>query len=342
MEYNKQKERIFEFDFLRILAVFAVIVIHVASELVMYNLPKSTEALIGNIFDSIAKFAVPFFVMISGYFVLNENYELSIEKIKDKIIKLLCLFIFWSCFYAGVYNFREFIPQFIYGHYHLWYMFMIIGLYLMTPVLRLFVSEKNRKYVYYCIFLGIIFAFLPSLLDTLFIPNKATRYFSLYGIAGGAYLTYFLIGWDFKNIEARLKNIWLLVFWVLASVILIFYCRHFLQLSYFKVNDPFYNSVKIPILIYSVSLFTLLYHLLKKFSQNINSKFKNFISKCSSLTLGVYLIHVNFLYLFIAIFKNILNGVAYVLVISLLTFITSFIVVYILSKFKYLRRLVLI
>ncbi len=342
MGYSKQKERIFEFDFLRILAVFAVIVIHVASELVMYSPKFSTNAMIGNFFDSISKFAVPFFVMISGYFILNEKYELSIEKIKNKIIKLICLFIFWSCFYAGVYNFREFIPQLIYGHYHLWYMFMIIGLYLMTPILRLFVNEKNRKYVYYCIFLGIIFAFLPSLLDTLFIPNKATRYFSLYGIAGGAYLTYFLIGWDFKNIEARLKNIWLLAFWVLVSFMLIFYCRHFLQLSYFKVNDPFYNSVKIPVLIYSVSLFTLLYHLLKKFSQNINSKFKNFISKCSSLTLGVYLIHVNFFYLFLEVFKNLPYGITFIVVISISTFISSYIVAYILSKIKYVRQIILI
>ena len=148
-ECNKKiNARDFEFDCLRIIAILAVIMIHCSAPYVIDFPRDSFNFVIGNIFDSVARIGVPFFVIISGYFMLNENKELSILKIKSKILKLFMILGFWSLFYALVYHFKNFLNAFIYGHYHLWFLYMLIGLYLITPILRLFVKkEKPQHYV---------------------------------------------------------------------------------------------------------------------------------------------------------------------------------------------------
>ncbi len=336
----KNSIRVFEFDVLRVIAVLAVIMLHVSANLVINYEQNSTEFIIGNFFDSISRFAVPFFVMISGHFMLDEKKLMPISKIKNKIAKLVLLLMFWSCFYALIYNFHNFLPAFLYGHYHLWYLYLIIGLYLMISVLRLFVKENNARYVYYCILLGIVFSFFPNLLNAFFAPEKATKLAAMFQVPIGGYLVYYLMGWSFhlnKDLIKRNSVKFLLCF---ISLITIFCCTQFVHSNYYKAYKIFYNSINIPVLIYSVSLFSLIYSILHKYSEQFCSKFKSFISECSSLTLGVYLIHASFLHLYVSIFKHMHHGILYVLLLFVLTVISSFITAFIISKIKYLKQLI--
>lgn len=332
--------RILEFDFLRVLAVLAVIMIHVAASLVISYPQSSTEFIVGNFFDSISRFAVPFFVMISGYFMLYERKEISVSKIKNKTIKLILLLLFWSCFYALIYKFHNFLPAFLYGHYHLWYLYLIIGLYLITPILRLFVKENNAHYVYYCILLGIVFYFFPNLLNAVFAPDKATKLAKMFQVPIGGYLVYYLMGWSFHLNKDLIKRNFVKFLLCFISLITIFCCTQFVHSNYYKAYKIFYNSINIPVLIYSVSLFSLIYSILHKYSEQFCSKFKSFISECSSLTLGVYLIHASFLHLYTSIFKHMHHGILYVLLLFVLTVISSFITAFIISKIKYLKQLI--
>ena len=332
--------RIYEFDFLRILAVLAVIMIHISATLVIHNAQNSTEYIIGNFFDSISRFAVPFFVMISGYFMLDERKEMPVFKIKNKIVKLILILLFWSGFYALIFKPYSFIHAFVYGHHHLWYMYLIIGLYFITPILRLFVKEQNARYVYYCIILGIVFSFLPNLLDVVFIPDGATKFAAMFQIPFGGYIVYYLIGWCFrlnKNIIKRELAVFILC---CISLITIFCCAQFVHSSCCRVYNVFYNSINIPVLLYSVSLFSLIYSILHKYSENFNQKCKSFISKCSSLTLGVYLIHASFLNHYENMFKGMNHDILYVLLLFILTAISSFITALIISKIKYVNQLI--
>ena len=52
------------------------------------------------------------------------------------------------------------IGSLIKGHYHLWFVYLIIGLYLIVPLLRLWVNDTNKKYVEYFIILSIIFTYI--------------------------------------------------------------------------------------------------------------------------------------------------------------------------------------
>ena len=337
---TKNSVRIFELDFLRVFAVLAVIMIHTAANLVIHHTQNSAEFIIGNLFDSISRFAVPFFVMISGYFMLDERKEMPVIKIKNKIIKLILLLISWSCFYALIYKFNNFLPAFLYGHYHLWYMYLIIGLYLITPILRLFVKENNARYVYYCIFLGIVFSFLPNILNVVFAPDKATKLAAMFQVSIGGYIVYYLIGWCFSFNKNFIKRNLVMFILCCISLITIFCCTQFVHSNHYKAYNIFYNSINIPVLVYSVSLFSLIYSLFHKYSEQFSLRFKSFISECSSLTLGVYLIHASYLHLYQSIFKHMHRGILYVLLLFVLTAISSFITALIVSKINYLNKLI--
>jgi len=307
---------------------------------------NTLQFLAGNFFDSISRFAVPFFVMLSGYFMLDEKKELPVSKIKYKILKLIFLTAVWSAFYALCFeSVKHFFSKFVYGYYHLWYMYMLIGLYLITPVLRLFVKEINKSYIYYIICLGIIFKFVPGILDLFFAhDNEVTRFAKLFqlGIIS-VYLVYYLIGWtlrfvDFKLIKSYLKHIILLC---ITSLSVIIYGTLFVHCVNNKPYKIFYASGNLPVLIYSVSLLLIIFYFCSKFKNNISDKIRLIITKLSSMTFGVFLVHAALLNLWTSLLKNnIQNPIFKILLLFILTIISSFLVIYVLSKIKYLKELI--
>lgn len=94
-------KRTWYYDALRIVAAFAVILIHTSSQNWESTDVHSPEWNIFNICDSIARWAVPVFTMISGALFLNGNH--SLEKIyKKNMFRIIIAFGFWSLIYGIV------------------------------------------------------------------------------------------------------------------------------------------------------------------------------------------------------------------------------------------------
>ena len=87
-----QQPRILYFDYLRILAMFAVMLLHVASQFWYTTPTNTTEWQVCNIYDSLARFGVPIFVMISGALFLGKKRP--IKRIYQKNI-LSCGSYIW-------------------------------------------------------------------------------------------------------------------------------------------------------------------------------------------------------------------------------------------------------
>ena len=97
-----ENKRIAYFDFLRVIAVFAVIMIHTSATFVACFFDYTTvEFLLGNIFDSISRLGVPLFLMISGALMLDENRPF---KCKKKVLTLFLIFAIWSLGYSIVFT----------------------------------------------------------------------------------------------------------------------------------------------------------------------------------------------------------------------------------------------
>lgn len=147
-------------DIARIVAISAVIMIHVSAGFVGDYELGSPEFIWGNIFDSISQLGVPLFVMVSGALLLDENKEFTIRDLfSRRLPQIVLLLIAWSAMYAAYYeiaipvirgggiDLRSFVSKLIFGHFHLWYLYMLTGLYLALPFLRIIVCKQNKNLV---------------------------------------------------------------------------------------------------------------------------------------------------------------------------------------------------
>ena len=346
---NKTQKRNFSCDVIRFMAIIAVVMLHCGADLVIKFHPPSQLFTVGNFFDSISRFGVPIFLMLSGFFMLDEDREIPIEKFVYKIKHLFFILIAWSTFYALVYHFNKFFYFFFFGHFHLWYLYTIIGLYAITPILRLFVNIKNKSYIYYFLILTIIFNFAPPFIDFIFhhteLLKKFMRMFQINMVTG--LIGYYLLGWilnkDWAAINKYKNFLYLLG---IISVVGIFLGTELYTSHYSNTYKILYENSNLPVFLYSISLFVLIKNIVTKRENKIPNNVKTFISKLAQLSFGVYLIHPSFLELTRSIIKHHLtfsNNQYPFLYISLEFFMTitmSFIAVYILSKIKYLNKLI--
>lgn len=142
-------------DRLRNLATLMVIIIHVAAPVVeFYKDFHTTQWWAGNILNSASRSAVPLFVMLSGFLLLGKDYPLP-DFLKRRFTRVLVPAFFWMIAYS-IYNFQagnkptnwtEAIRGIISGpvHYHLWFIYLIIGLYLLYPLIRPWVRQATER-----------------------------------------------------------------------------------------------------------------------------------------------------------------------------------------------------
>ena len=200
--------RIKYLDLLKIVACIGVITIHVAMQNVKNALVTTTIYSTFNFYSSIARYAVPVFLMVSGVFMLDPKRDVSIKKIYTKYIpKILCCFIVWSFVYGLIYHDLSF-DSFLKGNYHLWYLIMLIGIYIATPFLR--VITRDLRTTRYFIIVGIIFAFIiPNMFDILrlipaldgFEKHLFQLNHRIYFGFGVCYPVYYLLGYYLHNIS---------------------------------------------------------------------------------------------------------------------------------------------
>ena len=144
-------------DLGRLLACLMVIFIHSPHGELERVLP-----LLSTVFCHVA---VPIFVMISGANFLNKEKELSIKECWIKyILPLGGTTLIYSFLYAIMtswqYHHRINLPflktlivNTINGHYHMWYIWMIIGIYAIIPFLKMLINQSNPVQLWYLIVL---------------------------------------------------------------------------------------------------------------------------------------------------------------------------------------------
>lgn len=152
---DKQKRTIY-FDYLRVMATLAVIMLHMSAQNWYVSDVNGYNWQVFNLYDSIVRWGVPVFVMISGALFLKK--ELSLKVIYTKyIFRMAVSLVVWSAIYA-LFRYDEQqgrLINFISAPYHLWFIFMIIGLYMMIPILKKVV--ENMYTLRYFLFMSFIF-----------------------------------------------------------------------------------------------------------------------------------------------------------------------------------------
>lgn len=158
-------------DVLRVAALVGIILVHV-SAYKMEDLSASDRQLRAMYaWDSVTGWAMPLFVMISGVFFLDPSRKVSYRRIwKHNIPRMVIVFLGWSLFYA-VYtvllspqkdDITTFLTEFIKGHYHMWFLYMMVGLYVIVPVMRK-ISEDRKILKLFLAVISVTGFLLPGL-----------------------------------------------------------------------------------------------------------------------------------------------------------------------------------
>lgn len=324
---------------LRLIAMFAVVVLHTASPLLfLVKDAHINDWLAADIYNALVRFSVPVFVMITGALLLQREYQLG-DFLKRRFGRLVPPFIFWSLVYIGYrlydeelelsdniwLNIKLVLQQLQTGsYYHLWYVYLLIGLYLFIPVLGKFVRNATEKELLY--FLGIWFLTMilgkPYL--TAFDPGIDLHNFT--GYIGYLVLGYYLAYKPFKF--KNMASIAALFFFICTMLITI--GTYFLLLKTHSLSTFFYEPISPFILVLSASAFLMARFIKIKLKPAVN----NIISNIGKYTLGLYLSHALILNLFelSGITYTIFNPVFSIPLVALSCFSLSCLLIYLMSK----------
>lgn len=326
-------------DAVRWLATIAVITIHVvAPYLYQYGQISIVNWNIYNVIDSLSRFAVPFFVMLSGALLLNRTISL-VDFLKKRFLRILIPFLFWSLIYStyhflksGVLEanyFMYFVSSLVDGaSYHFWYIYMLIGLYLAIPILNKWIVNSDRKMILYFLliwFIGLIFSFFDVRLH---------KDFSLTIFNG--YIGYLILGYFIAHQFKRI-NTYLLLTVFLTAVGFTFFATYKQPTANGMFNGKYYQYLSINVVLASASLFMLV-----KNSFHIKGFYLDKIKFCNKYGFGVYLIHVLILDALQLIHVNgaFVNPVLGTIITIAVCYLISLLMVVALSRIRFLANLI--
>ena len=329
------KNRIITLDLLKIIACYLVIVNHVGIYLVRYAVNTPFIIFTYSLFLSFCKIAVPLFVMVSGSLLLmkQDTYKKVFKRVFKILVPLVGLSLVVYVYRNGVSALPGFIPSILQERaiVPFWYLYMLIGLYLVSPFIYKMV--KNFTDLDHVVFMG-LFLIFPSLA---LLAAKITG-FTLYKEFFTAFIPivigYFVAGYTLTKVTLSFKH----RLWVALSVIIMLIMSTLLmtvttlingEITYVTDNIYFANNVFM-----SLGVFVLVKD--AKVFNTLSEKTERIIAKISELTFGIYLIHA-FLFPFIAessISRAVFafNPIVGVLLAELVVFAVSAIIIYGLKK----------
>ncbi|MDD3223936.1 MAG: acyltransferase [Clostridium sp.] len=345
---EKKNKRIEYFDVLRVTAMFAVILNHTWGYFSELNYPIYNHTLrwqVDNVLLTFTRFDVPIFLMISGALLLDSKKNNSIKYLfKNRLHKILVPFITWDIIYIIIYRhsggkyviFKEFIKSiFSARDYagHLWYLYVIVGIYLITPLLSCFVNKENKSLINYMLLLWIVFGVLIPFFQGFFPGAKFADYANLNLLSG--YVGYYVLGYKLANTNKKFNMIKLFIIfiigWFMTAAMSYFYQNKIGGFSTFPQNFTNPNIV-----IMSFAIFAFIRQLVQE--HKLSKKVKSIILNISYLSFGIYLIHYLFRNISIIIFQKCASTwpVVYMIISPMFVFFASYISIFILSKINIL------
>lgn len=297
MRQKVTDNRLWGLDILRILSISAVVLLHTAGQHWGDADVYGTEWLASNLFDAITRWAVPVFVMISGALFLDPQKSQPVKKLfKRNILHICQIILFWGFLYALCYrsiditstsSVLDFLKAGLYGHFHLWFLFMIIGLYVVTPILRC-ITKDEKTTSYFLALATVLNVILPyfSVLGGpfIFLDDFVSKFKIELPIG---YIYYYVLGYFLMQIDvtnAKRKLAACLAFLGVAATFV------FTTMISYAAGEPmgtFFSYFSPSVCIASIGFFIQF----KDFKLR-SAKGVEIVRVLSSSVLGVYMVHI--------------------------------------------------
>lgn len=296
--------------FLRILATIAVVINHTF----LVSLGTMTAAsLCDTVFVQtivhIVHFAVPLFVMITGALLLDSNRVITFEKAIKKyawrmivvIITIGWLFAFMECYFkTRSINLDVIIDSFMCvltgnSWEHMWYLYMLIGLYLVIPFIKASLKVLTTKSIDCFILILFLFTSIIPMIE-----QFADVSFGIRFPIPSVYILYLLLGWRIPKLVDNIRGnrIKKIIMPLIIGISLILgicpYFEYYYNVESLKWIDAYNCPIEV---IEGILIFAWVYLNIEKLSSKLyRSKVSLLIDRNS---FGIYLFHmlwINVLY----------------------------------------------
>lgn len=225
MKQNISVKRESSYDLLRIICVVAVVTIHVSATYVEAVLSgreisdcSSSSIIIMVLYNSLSRFAVPCFVMLTGAFLLDNDKNAEFESFYKKSFKNIFVHVvIISLMYSALSeivavfhfvrdgsSFSELVKPVILllkgsPNYHMWYVFMLLGVYAVIPVLIMLKQKISEKSFAAVSWIYLIVAMLSGYTSTFKIEWSVAK--------AACYIGFVLVGYQIRKSSYNKNNV---------------------------------------------------------------------------------------------------------------------------------------
>ncbi len=305
-----------------------------------------------NVYGAIGYLGVPLFVILSGVLLLDpaKADEPLLVFFKKRFARIGIPMIFWTIAYfvwtyyvrGGQVTPENFLGGLLGGSYgHLWFLYLLVGLYSVTPVLRVIVKYLDRQKFTY--FLAVWFGgtiFVPFM--KVFLPNVSYNpvMFVFTGWTGCFVLGVYLLK---SKVKVRPGILYL----CLIAGLLVAVFGDAVAPLFGGPNSVgfFHDYLSFNIIVASVALFLVLAAVPASRIQNGNATVNRFVNWVGKNTLGIYLVHLMVMealeagYLGLQLNMNVMSPIVEVPLLAVVTFVLTAAIVYGLKKIPYVHKI---
>jgi surface polysaccharide O-acyltransferase-like enzyme len=289
-------------DLIRVVAIILVLMYHAANEPYSQLSMSSTQYFVfwwsTTIYLSIVVLGVPLFVMLSGALLLQPQKADEPIRVflKKRLSRIGIAFVFWSVIYFAwdyfvnhtVLTVNSIIQSLLDGgaYKQFWFIYLIMGLYLITPILRVITANAQKKILRYLIVLW----FVAVALVPLFHLASGLQVDPNLFVFGG-FIGYFILGAYLKGVQVETKTVKRLLLTGIILTVAATYLMNFVFQSMGQYNYFVYIT-SATVIVSSVALYMLLSKYPKDWPKNSHPKIKQLAKAISDNTLPIFFFHV--------------------------------------------------
>ncbi len=284
---------------MRVAACLAIVTLHTvyAANVYFGDTLSARQNALSRMVENCMMWAVPSFLMITGALLLDTEKEITFKKLFGKYIwrMVTALFVFtmifrafdmimdeeamgWRAVLQGV---QEFFTDSSWGH--LWYLYLLIGLYLLLPFYKRIAAHSTGRELRYLLIIYVVFLSLLPLIEA-------------WGINCGFYICgaliypfYLFCGYMIHQsiLRVRTAAAWRLT---AVSTVLIAVLTKVRWDTGMELMEAFWSYSSILVILQTVGIFALLENWKTEGKPRLNW----IIEKLDNCSFGVYLIHMIF------------------------------------------------
>ena len=340
-------------DLIRTLAMFLVILLHASNETLQKT--AGTYWWTAVVYKSVALSCIPLFVLLSGTLLLqpaklDEPIRVFLKK---RLSRLGLAFAFWTVVYM-IWSFKVFqIPVNLTtigqnigfslssgAYYQFWFIYLIVGLYLITPILRVIIAHAERKIVRYLILLWFVGVAVVPIIELAAGYTLNSTVFLI-----GGFIGYFVLGSYLLTVKVRST---ILYAFLISSVVFTIFGVWLMTYPLSGLGQPnfFFDYLTVNVIVGSTALFLILLKFRPDWPESNHVTASRFVQAVSKNTLPIFLFHVIILESFERGFFGFtldfttLNPIIEIPLLTVLTFFITLGLVLLMRKVPVLKKLI--